>query len=197
MHFIYPYIFYNRISPTLASSVLCKPNPLNFLIDATSCNRNPAYSFPTWLPDWSFTLEDPAVRSLDTSIEQAATAIVANPPAILECRSVLSVLGFRLGDILRISIEKDADQDSSVMIERVREWEDFVNAATEIHSTARLFGGKKHKTVAERSTNFQALLRTIFTADGVPQEIKERLIYLLETVVCGVLMKWDNDLSNS
>jgi hypothetical protein len=70
---------------------LRKPNPLNFLTDATLCNRNPAYGLPTWLPDWSFTLKDPDVVSLDTSIEQAATAIVADPPAMLECRSVLSV----------------------------------------------------------------------------------------------------------
>ncbi|CAM6000724.1 unnamed protein product [Sphagnum balticum] len=140
---------------------LRKPNPLNFLINATSCNRNPAYGFPTWLPDWSFTLKDPAVRSLDTSIEQAATTIVADPPAILECRSILSVCGFHLGSILRISIEKGVDQDASAMNETVREWEDFVNAATEICFTARVFGAKKQETVAERSTNFKALLRTI------------------------------------
>lgn len=58
---------------------------LSFLTDATLADRNPALCLPTWLPDWSFTLKDPGVMSLDSTLEEAATSIVADPPQILEC----------------------------------------------------------------------------------------------------------------
>lgn len=192
---------------------------LSFLTNATLVDRNPALCLPTWLPDWSFTLKDPSVMSLDSTLEEAATSIVTDSPQILECQRILNVHGFCIGRVLWVSA--DAQNDASNMIERLREWDNLVQAATQINLNSKsadarsgirqrsqlgkvktklrsILGLGKHTMAAERSTDWKALLRTIlFSVDPVEEQIRENCISLLEAVVLDIIAKWDHHLSTA